>query len=97
MGLDPRSPGSHPGLQAGLNRCATGAAPCPGVLRSWAELAWACCGVGALSLGRRPLGPGHGGGTLPGGPLPYLPAVGTLPTSGFRWGVLTPPAVLPLR
>ena len=25
VGLDPRSPGSHPGLQA-LNRCATGAA-----------------------------------------------------------------------
>ena len=24
MGLDPRSPGSHPGLQAVLNRCATG-------------------------------------------------------------------------
>ena len=27
MGLDPRSPGSHPGLQAALNLCATGAAP----------------------------------------------------------------------
>ena len=26
MGLDPRSPGSHPGLQAALNRCTTGAA-----------------------------------------------------------------------
>ena len=25
-GLDPRSPGSHPGLQAALNHCATGAA-----------------------------------------------------------------------
>ena len=25
VGLDPRSPGSHPGLQAALNRCATGA------------------------------------------------------------------------
>ena len=25
-GLDPRSPGSHPGLQAALNCCATGAA-----------------------------------------------------------------------
>ena len=27
VGLDPRSPGSHPGLQAALNRCTTGAAP----------------------------------------------------------------------
>ena len=27
MGLDPASPGSRPGLQAALNRCATGAAP----------------------------------------------------------------------
>ena len=27
VGLDPRSPGSHPGLQAALNRCATKAAP----------------------------------------------------------------------
>ena len=26
MGLDPGSPGSHPGLQAALNRCATGPA-----------------------------------------------------------------------
>ena len=26
VGLDPGSPGSHPGLQATLNRCATGAA-----------------------------------------------------------------------
>ena len=26
MGLDPRSPGSHPRLQAALNHCATGAA-----------------------------------------------------------------------
>ena len=26
-GLDPGSPGSRPGLQAALNRCATGAAP----------------------------------------------------------------------
>ena len=26
MGLDPGSPGSRPGLQAALNRCATGAA-----------------------------------------------------------------------
>ena len=26
MGLDPGSPGSHPGLQAVLSRCATGAA-----------------------------------------------------------------------
>ena len=26
MRLDPRSLGSHPGLQAALNRCATGAA-----------------------------------------------------------------------
>ena len=26
VGLDPGSPGSHPGLQAALNRCATGAA-----------------------------------------------------------------------
>ena len=26
VGLDPGSPGSHPGLQAVLNRCATGAA-----------------------------------------------------------------------
>ena len=26
VGLDPRSPGSHPGLQAAPNRCATGAA-----------------------------------------------------------------------
>ena len=26
VGLDPRSPGSCPGLQAALNRCATGAA-----------------------------------------------------------------------
>ena len=26
MGLDPGSPGSNPGLQAALNRCATGAA-----------------------------------------------------------------------
>ena len=26
MGLDPRSPGSHPGLKAALNRCATQAA-----------------------------------------------------------------------
>ena len=26
VGLDPRSPGSRPGLQAALNRCATGAA-----------------------------------------------------------------------
>ena len=26
MGLDPRSPGSHPGLKAGLNHYATGAA-----------------------------------------------------------------------
>ena len=26
MGLNPGSPGSHPGLQAALNRCATGAA-----------------------------------------------------------------------
>ena len=26
VGLDPESPGSHPGLQAVLNRCATGAA-----------------------------------------------------------------------
>ena len=26
MGLDPWSPGSHPGLQAALNLCATGAA-----------------------------------------------------------------------
>ena len=28
MGLDPGSPGSHPGLQVALNHCATGAAPC---------------------------------------------------------------------
>ena len=27
MGLDPGSPGSHPELQAALNRCATWAAP----------------------------------------------------------------------
>ena len=27
VGLDPGSPGSHPGLQVALNRCATGAAP----------------------------------------------------------------------
>ena len=27
VGLDPGSPGSHPGLQAAPNRCATGAAP----------------------------------------------------------------------
>ena len=27
MGLDPGSPGSNPGLQAALNRCATGVAP----------------------------------------------------------------------
>ena len=27
VGLDPRSPGSHPELQAALNRCATWAAP----------------------------------------------------------------------
>ena len=27
VGLDPRSPGSCPGLQAALNRCATRAAP----------------------------------------------------------------------
>ena len=26
VGLDPGSPGSHPGLQAALNHCATGAA-----------------------------------------------------------------------
>ena len=26
VGLDPRTPGSHPGLQAALNHCATGAA-----------------------------------------------------------------------
>ena len=26
VGLDPGSPGSHPGLQAALNRCTTGAA-----------------------------------------------------------------------
>ena len=26
VGLDPGSPGSHPGLQAVLNRCATGTA-----------------------------------------------------------------------
>ena len=26
MGLDPGTPGSHPGLKAALNRCATGAA-----------------------------------------------------------------------
>ena len=26
VGLDPRSPGSHPGRQAVLNHCATGAA-----------------------------------------------------------------------
>ena len=26
VGLNPGSPGSHPGLQAALNRCATGAA-----------------------------------------------------------------------
>ena len=26
VGLDPRCPGSHPGLQAAPNRCATGAA-----------------------------------------------------------------------
>ena len=28
VGLDPGSPGSHPGLKAALNRCATWAAPC---------------------------------------------------------------------
>ena len=27
VGLDPRSAGSHPGLKAALNRCATRAAP----------------------------------------------------------------------
>ena len=27
MGLDPRSPGSHPGPKAALNHCATRAAP----------------------------------------------------------------------
>ena len=27
VGLDPGSPGSHPGLKAALNRCGTGAAP----------------------------------------------------------------------
>ena len=27
VGVNPRTPGSHPGLQAALNRCATGAAP----------------------------------------------------------------------
>ena len=29
VGLDPRSPGSGPGLQVALNRCATGAARGP--------------------------------------------------------------------
>ena len=29
VGLDPRSPGSHPELKAVLNRCATGLSPSP--------------------------------------------------------------------
>ena len=33
MGLDPRSPGSRPGLQAALNCCATGAAQSVGFLK----------------------------------------------------------------
>ena len=32
MGLDPVSPGSHPRLQAALNRCTTGAALSPSIL-----------------------------------------------------------------
>ena len=32
MGLDPGCPGSHPRLQAALNRCATGAAPVTSLL-----------------------------------------------------------------
>ena len=31
VGLDPGSPGSHPGLQVALNRCATRAAPNSGI------------------------------------------------------------------
>ena len=33
MGLDPGSPGSHPGLQVALNRCTTGAALLSDLLR----------------------------------------------------------------
>ena len=33
MGLNLRSPGSDPGLQAALNHCATGAAPIVNILK----------------------------------------------------------------
>ena len=39
MGLDPGSPGSHPGLQVALNCCATGAAP-----TSWSLCPWVSAG-----------------------------------------------------
>ena len=39
VGLDPGSPGSCPGLQAALNRCATGAALVDGLyIESWDTL-----------------------------------------------------------
>ena len=45
VGLDPRSPGSHPGLQAALNRCATGAAQ---LLHSYL-----CCGTNTKACWER--------------------------------------------
>lgn len=35
VGLDPGSPGSHPGLQAALNCCATGVAPNQSILSAY--------------------------------------------------------------
>ena len=61
VGLDPRSPGSCPGLQAALNRCATGAAPSLMFLTEMPGPHRPRQGVTPKTTGERSEYPGHGG------------------------------------